>query len=197
MHDFEIEKELLYYIIFENFDCNITVDDFVSTQNQEIAEVIINLKTQKEPLEMSVIAHKCKKPTEVLEYLSSIVDNLHVKNPINIYNEIVKMSENRATYRLMQMFQEQFKNGTANKNDFMLELEKIKDRTISGRTLKQQLVEAMKTLEETFEKRNDRSLYTGLHTLDQKILGLHDGELTIIGARPRCWKNNLSSANCR
>ena len=44
-------------------------------------------------------------------------------------------------------------------------------------------------IEKTIRKlknKNDYSLYTGISDLDDKILGLHNGELTIIGARPRC-----------
>ena len=47
-------------------------------------------------------------------------------------------------------------------------------------------------LEENYNNKNDYSLYTGLMDLDNKICGLHNQELTIIGARPGVGKTTFA-----
>lgn len=61
----------------------------------------------------------------------------------------------------------------------------------------EQIVDTATEIEKNYNKRNDYSLYTGIYDLDDLTCGLHNKELTIIGARPRCWKNNINIANSR
>ena len=49
--------------------------------------------------------------------------------------------------------------------------------------------------EEKTRIEEDYSLYTGIFDLDKIICGLHNEELTIIGARPRNRKDNICFTN--
>ena len=64
-------------------------------------------------------------------------------------------------------------------------------------TFLQQITETAEEIEKNYNKRNDYSLYTGIYDLDALTCGLHNKELTIIGARPRSRKNNINFTNSR
>ena len=63
------------------------------------------------------------------------------------------------------------------------------------KTFVEQVVETTKMIEDKIGEKEDYSLYTGMQDLDNIISGLHKQELTIIGARPRCWKDYLCITN--
>ena len=59
-------------------------------------------------------------------------------------------------------------------------------------TFSEQVLNTVSALEENYNNKNDYSLYTGLMDLDNKICGLHNQELTIIGARPGVGKTTFA-----
>ena len=47
MQDEEIEKAMLYYLIFENYECELIDADFTTRLNKKIFKAIQNLNKQK------------------------------------------------------------------------------------------------------------------------------------------------------
>ena len=54
MYDEEIEKTVLYYLIFENETLNIEEEDFFLTKHKQIAKAIIELRGKKEEVNMKI-----------------------------------------------------------------------------------------------------------------------------------------------
>lgn len=72
------------------------------------------------------------------------------------------------------------------------ELNKIEDREIKEESLKEQIIDTLDMIEKNMKNKNDYSLYTGMLDLDQLTCGLHNEELTIIGARPGMGKTTFA-----
>ena len=72
------------------------------------------------------------------------------------------------------------------------ELNKIEDRDIKEESIMEQTKETLDIIENNIKNKNDYSLYTGMLDLDQLTCGLHNEELTIIGARPGMGKTTFA-----
>lgn len=205
MFDEEIEKAILYYIIFENADYIIQEEDFVNDRNKKIAKAIIELrKTKKEVSLLSVKNNiKATNPSEVLNYISNIGNNIFGSNADELYSELIQLSKKRKLFNLAHKILQDIETENVDiySQKLIKQINEINKEEEKDLTLSDQLIETMNQIENSYKKRNDYSLYTNIADLDRKICGLHNQELTIIGARPRCRKNNTcftnSSKNCK
>ena len=68
----------------------------------------------------------------------------------------------------------------------------ITKQTQKEESLTEQISNTLTEIEANWRNRNDYSLYTGILDLDKKTCGLHNQELTIIGARPGVGKTTLA-----
>ena len=50
MYDEDVEKAILYYMIFENEDFAICEDDFMVDRNKKIAKAILELKKERKDI---------------------------------------------------------------------------------------------------------------------------------------------------
>ena len=75
-------------------------------------------------------------------------------------------------------------------------MQKIEFQTGKDEGFFTQIENTLKNLEEKIKVEEDYSLYTGFFGLDALTDGLHNGELTVIGARPRSRKNNICITSC-
>ena len=60
MYDEEIEKAVLYYIIFKNEELDIEESDFINMKNKLIAKAIEELKLEKEEISILSVQSKIK-----------------------------------------------------------------------------------------------------------------------------------------
>ena len=67
------------------------------------------------------------------------------------------------------------------------QLQKIEFQTETENNFVQQVADTVGEIEKNLNVKKNYDLYTGIYDLDDLTDGLHNGELTIIGARPRCW----------
>ena len=58
MIDEEIEKAILFYIIFDNEEFDLTQKDFTNKENKKIIKAINELKAKKEEISMLTIKNK-------------------------------------------------------------------------------------------------------------------------------------------
>lgn len=205
MFDEEIEKAILYYIIFENADYIIQEEDFVNDRNKKIAKAIIELrKTKKEVSLLSVKNNiKATNPSEVLNYISNIGNNIFGSNADELYSELIQLSKKRKLFNLAHKILQDIETENVDiySQKLIKQINEINKEEEKDLTLSEQIIETMNQIENSYNQRNDYSLYTNITDLDRKICGLHNQELTIIGARPRCRKNNTcltnSPKNCK
>ena len=196
MYDEEIEKVVLFGIIFENYDFEIHEEDFVNSRNKKIAKAIIELKNNKEEISILTIQSKIKaNKSQVLEYISTIGDLYVTGMDIqSIYNQFIVLSQKRKIFNLL-------KNGLKEIQDedpelfaqrIIKKLEAIEQREEIEKTFAEKIIDATQELEKKYNNQDDYSLYTGLSHLDDMTCGLHNQEFTIIGARPGVGKTTIA-----
>lgn len=195
MFDEEIEKVVLYYIIFENADNPITEDDFVYDRNKKIATAIIELRKEKKEISMISVKGKIKaNQKQVLEYISNIGNNIYGTSLDEAYIKLKNLTKKRKMYNLAHEILQNIENEDADiySQKIIKELNEITNESDKEEKLIDQISTAVMRIEDNWRNRNDYSLYTGILDLDNKLCGLHNQELTIIGARPGVGKTTLA-----
>lgn len=189
MYDEELEKIMLFHIIFNNYVCDLTEKDFVDSKNVIIIKAINKLKQEKQDINLINIQEKIQRNnSKILEYIVKLGDYGIGTEADNIYNKIIQLSQKRAIYDLLKenIITVTERTPEETYTDLLNKTNKIMQRNEKEETFVEQISKTGEEIEKSYKNRNDYSLYTGISDLDDKILGLHNGELTIIGARPRC-----------
>ena len=198
MYDEEIEKAVLFYIIFDNAQYQVSEDDFVNAMNKRIAIAINELRRLKEDVSMISIQSRCKEnQNEVLAYISKIGDTVirGLNNPDELYSKLIKLSQKRKLFMLAKKMQVEIleqEEADIYGQKIIDEINKITSREEKEKTFVQKIADATLEIENSWKNSSDYSLYTGIYDLDSMICGLHKQELTIIGARPGVGKTTLA-----
>ena len=111
MSDEEIEKAVLYYIIFEKEECELTEEDFVNQTHKKIIKAINSLKAQKE--EISILSIKNKIDTnsnKILAYLAGLGDYISLSKFETVYILLKKYTKKRQIYSLAREIQSNIKD---------------------------------------------------------------------------------------
>lgn len=193
MFDEEIEKAVLYYIILEEKDLDINEDDFFNAKNKRIAKAIIDLKKTKDSISILTVGHKINAPnkSDVINYLSGLGENVLGTDCDIAFNTLKQLSKKRKIFDLGNKIQNEIEK-TENLDDYIAnqikKLNEINNENIEDEySFDKQVSESALLLEQQMSNKLDNSLKTGLRDIDVLTDGLHQEELTIIGARPRCW----------
>lgn len=198
MYDEELEKIMLFHIIFNDYVCDLTEKDFVDSKNVIIIKAINKLKQEKQDINLINIQEKIQRNnSKILEYLVKLGDYGIGTEADTIYNKIIQLSQKRAIYNLLKenIITVTERTPEETYTDLIDKTNKIMQRNEKEETFIEQISKTGEEIEKNYKNRNDYSLYTGISVLDDKILGLHNGELTIIGARPRSRQNNFCITN--
>lgn len=184
MWDEELEKAMLYYLIFEHEDYLLDENDFVSERNQKIISAINELKAENKEISILSIQAKIKaNQKQVLEYLSNLADYVILTSADSVYNDLIELSKKRKMFRLLQEKLAEIsdcENVDILAQEVVKQINQIEQINEKEKTFMQQVIEVVTKMEEDSKKGMDYSLYTGLQDLDNKICGLHKQELTII-----------------
>lgn len=191
MYDEEIEKAVIYYMIFENEELEVDESDFVDKRNKEIVRVIKELKEKKEIVSMLSVRERSGVG---LEYLSKLGDYIFGTNAEIAYDKLIEFSKKRKIYNLAKKVINEIENEEADiyAQKIIESINKIVDRKQEEKTFVTKILETTVEIEKNCRNSSDYSLYTGLLDLDNIICGLHNQELTIIGARPGMGKTTLA-----
>ena len=192
MNDEEVEKAILYYIIFEKENLEVNEKDFTQPKHIEIIKAIQELKLKKEAVNLIAINNRLKNNS--IDYIASLGNYVYAASVDNLYAKLKELTKKRELAKLgREMIQEisQQENIDSYIEQCMLKLRKIEYVTEKEEDFVEQLNKTTKEIEESLNKIQDTDYYTGIFDLDKLTDGLHEGELTIIGARPRCWKNYI------
>lgn len=192
LYDEELERAILHYIIFENYIFELNEDDFISARAKKVFKAIKKLQFKKKQIDMSSIRDEinAKNDIDVLEYLSTLYEHTWGIDADTVYEKLIELSSRRKLFDLL-------KNTMSNINDItteelIKEINDIEKRENKEKDLLTQISDTVTEIENNYKHRNDYSLYTGLIGYDKKTCGLHNQELTIIGARPGVGKTTLA-----
>lgn len=195
MQDEEIEKAMLYYLIFENYECELIEADFTSRLNKKIFKAIQSLKQAKEEITMLTVKNKLTDEKNILSYLATLSENIYSTTAESIYKKLIELTKKRQMQKLLNESVAKIKdteNIDIDIEKIIKELNKIEDREVKEENLKEQIINTLDMIEKNMKNKNDYSLYTGMLDLDQLTCGLHNEELTIIGARPGMGKTTFA-----
>lgn len=196
MNDEEIEKAVLYYIIFEKESFNVTEKDFVNPSNKKIMKAINELKAKKEEISMLTIQSKIDSDSsQVLKYLSSLGDYIYRTSAQTVYELLKDKTKKRELIELTKKIQkeaEQIEEIDIYLEKTISEIQNIEFQTEKEENFIEEVAKVATQIEENINKKQDYSYYTGFLDLDDLTDGLHKGELTIIGARPGVGKTTFS-----
>ena len=195
MQDEEIEKAMLYYLIFENYECELIDADFTTRLNKKIFKAIQNLKQAKEEITILTVKNKLTDEKIILSYLATLSENIYSTTAESVYKKLIELTKKRQMQKLLNESATKIKDAENIDIDIekvIKELNKIEDREIKEESLKEQIIDTLDMIEKNMKNKNDYSLYTGMLDLDQLTCGLHNEELTIIGARPGMGKTTFA-----
>lgn len=195
MCDEELEKVMLYFIIFENADYVLDEEDFTTDRNKKIIKAINELKAEKQEISMLTVKAKIKaNSSQVLSYLSTLSEYGYGTDAETAYNRLINLSKMRKLFAVIKKSEEEIKeieDADTFAEKIIKSINNIQKINEKEKTFVEQVVEATKMIEDKVGEKEDYSLYTGMQDLDDILCGLHKQELTIIGARPRCWKDYI------
>lgn len=199
MYDEEIEKAVLWYLIFDNKDANLTELDFLHPSHKKIINAINLLKIQKQELGILTVRNAIdENSTQVLEYLANLGNFISTISFETAYKLLKKYTKKRQVLDLskniaMKINDEEDPDVFIEKQ--ISELQKIEFQTETDNSFVQQVADTIGEIEKNLNSKKNYDLYTGIYSLDDLTDGLHNGELTIVGARPRCWENYIFFTN--
>lgn len=195
MQDEEIEKAMLYYLIFENYECELIDADFTTRLNKKIFKAIQSLKQAKEEITILTVKNKLTDEKNILSYLATLSENIYSTTAESVYKKLIELTKKRQMQKLLNESVIKIKDAENIDIDIekvIKELNKIEDREVKEESLKEQIIDTLDMIEKNMKNKNDYSLYTGMLDLDQLTCGLHNEELTIIGARPGMGKTTFA-----
>ena len=196
MYDEELERAMLYYVIFEQEQYALDETDFINERNKKIIKAINELRAEKKEISMLSIKSKIKaNGSQVLEYISLLGDFVKTSSAENVYSELISLSKKRKIFDLLQSKVSEIadaENIDVLAENIIKQINSIERLNEKEQTFSEQVLNTVSALEENYNNKNDYSLYTGLMDLDNKICGLHNQELTIIGARPGVGKTTFA-----
>ena len=197
MYDEEIEKTILYYIIFEKEELNLSEKDFFLQKHKQIYKAIRELKEKKEEISILAIQQKIKNnDKEVLRYLSNLANNVFGTSADYAYKKLKDLSKKR---ELLEVAKEIEKNVTDEEAENYIEkiIRRLTDINAEGqkeKTFMDMLVDTANLIEKKINlgADYDNKYLTGIFDLDAVTNGLHPEEFTVIGARPGVGKTTFA-----
>ncbi len=184
---------------------NISAIDFYHPGNAKIYEAIFHLYEKHQPIDISTVANELKERGSLkdiggLTYLSNLVDSVTTASNIVHYAQNVKEKKIlRDMIRASAEIAEQAFNPDGDLEQAMDSIEQ-KIFSISQRSVPQKFIHVKEGLPKAYERMERLhsgekilgGLSTGFHGLDNKLSGLRNSDLIILGARPSLGKTSLA-----
>lgn len=198
MYDEEIEKTILYYLIFENEELNLNEKDFFLQKHKQIFKAIKELKEEKEDLTILSVKQKIKgNGKEIIEYIANLANNVFGTSVEYAYKQLKRLSKKRELARISEEMKKEVKDEEEIEIYIEKLVKKLTDLNAEGEkelTFLDMVCKTSDVIQEKIEKgsKYENKYLTGIFDLDKVTNGLQPQELTIIGARPGVGKTTFA-----
>lgn len=209
-HNLDAEKSVLGAILLENLSLGAVIEiigaeDFYKDAHRKIFSAIISISDRSEPVDLITLGNFLRDQKRLdqvggMAYLSELVDGIASAANVVYYAKIIKeKAVTRSIIGAASKMLDAAYSSEKNTGDAINEAQQvILSLSMSGG--KRCIQSAREIVKRTFAMIEQRSksgealpgLSTGLRKLDEVTLGLQDGELIIIAARPGMGKTALA-----
>lgn len=198
MYDEEIEKTVLYYLIFENEQINANEEDFFLQKHKQMIKAIQELKSKKEEINILSIKNAIKgKDTEILKYIGIIAESKYGSSIEYAYKELKRLSKKRKLLKLSKEIKEDIEEEKEIECYIEKKIKELNEINQEG-TKEKNFLDIVCETSDIIDKKilqgdkYDYKYFTGIFDLDKVTNGLHEEELTIVGARPGVGKTTFA-----
>lgn len=196
MENEEIEKIVLFSIIYEKAEYEICENDFTTDRNKKIARAIVELRKEHKEITMLNVQNKIKaNKKQVIDYIATLGDNIYGFDRNKCYEELINLSKKRMLFQLLK----ESIVAVPEEDDISLysqalisSINKITEKEEKETTFVNKIAKTTQEIEHNWKNRNNHDFDTGIFDLDNKTGGLHKQELTIVGARPGMGKTTFT-----
>lgn len=183
---------------------SLETQDFYSKTNKAIFSLMKELNDKDEIVDLLTVKElgvtKKFNGIKLLETMTDMTDKLVYAGNIDKYIKILKnLSVKRKIFNTAKKVCEEISEVDPNKDEIEVKNEVVQkflniktNKKNSNAEMKDVMIETLKDIDDKYQKRDDYSLRTGYLDLDKIIEGLHEQELTLLGARPGVGKTAFS-----
>lgn len=183
---------------------SLETQDFYSKTNKAIFSLMEELNDKDETVDLLTVKElgvtKKFNGIKLLETMTDMTDKLVYAGNIDKYIKILKnLSVKRKIFNTAKKVCEEISEVDPNKDEIEVKNEVVQkflniktNKKNSNAEMKDVMIETLKDIDDKYQKRDDYSLRTGYLDLDKIIEGLHEQELTLLGARPGVGKTAFS-----
>ncbi len=183
---------------------SLETQDFYSKTNKAIFSLMKELNDKDETVDLLTVKElgvtKKFNGIKLLETMTDMTDKLVYAGNIDKYIKILKnLSVKRKIFNTAKKVCEEISEVDPNKDEIEVKNEVVQkflniktNKKNSNAEMKDVMLETLKDIDDKYQKRDDYSLRTGYLDLDKIIEGLHEQELTLLGARPGVGKTAFS-----
>ena len=183
---------------------SLETQDFYSKTNKAIFSLMKELNNKDEIVDLLTVKElgvtKKFNGIKLLETMTDMTDKLVYAGNIDKYIKILKnLSVKRKIFNTAKKVCEEISEVDPNKDEIEVKNEVVQkflniktNKKNSNAEMKDVMLETLKDIDDKYQKRDDYSLRTGYLDLDKIIEGLHEQELTLLGARPGVGKTAFS-----
>lgn len=183
---------------------SLKTQDFYSKTNKAIFSLMKELNDKDETVDLLTVKElgvtKKFNGIKLLETMTDMTDKLVYAGNIDKYIKILKnLSVKRKIFNTAKKVCEEISEVDPNKDEIEVKNEVVQkflniktNKKNSNAEMKDVMIETLKDIDDKYQKRDDYSLRTGYLDLDKIIEGLHEQELTLLGARPGVGKTAFS-----
>ena len=183
---------------------SLETQDFYSKTNKAIFSLMKDLNDKDETVDLLTVKElgvtKKFNGIKLLETMTDMTDKLVYAGNIDKYIKILKnLSVKRKIFNTAKKVCEEISEVDPNKDEIEVKNEVVQkflniktNKKNSNAEMKDVMIETLKDIDDKYQKRDDYSLRTGYLDLDKIIEGLHEQELTLLGARPGVGKTAFS-----
>jgi len=200
----DIEEYIIGCLITEkqDFILKLSEDDFYSELTKLIYKCLRYMKEKSKTIDMLSVADLISKKLEnSLELISNIIANVHTTGAFESHLQQLQMYTTKREL-LKKSFEIQAMIETSEhelasdlKSDVLMKLDTVKvaeDKQKEKFDSASIMLSTMAYIENLYSQKNEKKRFLGLDDIDRKTAGIHDSELTVIGARPAVGKTAFS-----